>query len=571
MPSPASTVPKPPAFAAAPPRLQLAGIRKSYPGVVANDDVSLMVQPGEIHAVLGENGAGKSTLMKIIYGAVQPDAGAVWFNGQPVQVRNPQEARALGIAMVFQHFSLFDTLTVAENVWLGLDKGLALAEVTRRISAKAAEYGLDVDPLRPVHTLSVGEMQRVEIIRALLGAPQLLILDEPTSVLTPQAVEKLFVVLRRLASEGCSILYISHKLHEIRALCTACTVLRGGKVTGVCNPALESNASLSRLMIGAEPPALQHRAAPPGAPVLRVQGLSLRRADPFGVDLVDVRLEVRAGEVVGIAGVSGNGQKELLAALSGEDTRAAPGSIEIVGPGAGRQGQDVSRQVQDVSRQGPGARRALGLHFVPEERLGRGAVPSMDLAHNLLLTRAEAVAAGGWIRLAALQAQARGIIERFRVRAAGPQAPAQSLSGGNLQKFIVGREIDAQPRLLILAQPTWGVDVGAAAQIRAEILALRDAGCAVLVLSEELDELFELSDRLHVLAKGRLSPAVPRAEATVAQIGAWMSGLWHAEVQAHLAQMAPMPETSPQSPTESPPQTPGAAASSTDGAAHAAA
>ena len=578
MPSPASTVPKPPAFAAAPPRLQLAGIRKSYPGVVANDDVSLTVQPGEIHAVLGENGAGKSTLMKIIYGAVQPDAGAVWFNGQSVQVRNPQEARALGIAMVFQHFSLFDTLTVAENVWLGLDKGLALAEVTRRISAKAAEYGLDVDPLRPVHTLSVGEMQRVEIIRALLGAPQLLILDEPTSVLTPQAVEKLFVVLRRLASEGCSILYISHKLHEIRALCTACTVLRGGKVTGVCNPALESNASLSRLMIGAEPPALQHRAAPPGAPVLRVQGLSLRRADPFGVDLVDVRLEVRAGEVVGIAGVSGNGQKELLAALSGEDTRAAPGSIEIVGPGAGRQGpgagrqgqdagrqgQDAGRQGQDVSRQGPGARRALGLHFVPEERLGRGAVPSMDLAHNLLLTRAEAVAAGGWIRLAALQAQARGIIERFRVRAAGPQAPAQSLSGGNLQKFIVGREIDAQPRLLILAQPTWGVDVGAAAQIRAEILALRDAGCAVLVLSEELDELFELSDRLHVLAKGRLSPAVPRAEATVAQIGAWMSGLWHAEVQAQLAQMA---ETQ----VEIPPENPGAAASSTDGAAHAAA
>ncbi len=560
---------------AAAPRLQLVGMRKSYPGVVANDGVSLTVQPGEIHAVLGENGAGKSTLMKIIYGAVQPDAGEVWFNGRPVQVRNPQQARALGIAMVFQHFSLFDTLTVAENVWLGLDKGLALAEVTRRISAKAGEYGLDVDPLRPVHTLSVGEMQRVEIIRALLGAPQLLILDEPTSVLTPQAVEKLFVVLRRLASEGCSILYISHKLHEIRALCTACTVLRGGKVTGVCNPALESNASLSRLMIGAEPPALQHRAAPPGAPVLRVQGLSLRRADPFGVDLVDVRLEVRAGEVVGIAGVSGNGQKELLAVLSGEDTRAAPGTIEIAGQGAGWQGrdvggqaQDVSGQGQDVSRQGPRARRALGLHFVPEERLGRGAVPSMDLAHNLLLTREEAVAAGGWIRLAALQAQARGIIERFRVRAAGPQAPAQSLSGGNLQKFIVGREIDAQPRLLIVAQPTWGVDVGAAAQIRAEILALRDAGCAVLVLSEELDELFELSDRLHVLAKGRLSPAVPRAEATVAQIGAWMSGLWHAEVQAHLAQMA---ETPLQSPPELPPQTPGAPASSSDGAAHAAA
>jgi ABC-type uncharacterized transport system ATPase subunit len=243
---------------AAPPRLQLAGITKRYPAVVANSDVSLTVQPGEIHAVLGENGAGKSTLMKIIYGSVKPDEGSVHFNGQPVHIRNPQEARALGISMVFQHFSLFDTLTVAENVWLGLDKSLTLAEVTHSITAKAAEYGLDIDPSRPVHTLSVGEMQRVEIIRALLTNPRLLILDEPTSVLTPQAVEKLFVVLKKLASEGCSILYISHKLHEIRELCTACTVLRGGKVTGVCNPQVETNASLSRLMIGAEPPALEH-------------------------------------------------------------------------------------------------------------------------------------------------------------------------------------------------------------------------------------------------------------------------------------------------------------------------
>jgi ABC-type uncharacterized transport system ATPase subunit len=243
------------------PRLQLAHITKRYPAVVANSDVSLTVQPGETHAVLGENGAGKSTLMKIIYGSVKPDEGTVSFNGQPVQIRNPQEARALGISMVFQHFSLFDTLTVAENVWLGLDKSLSLAEVTRRITDKAREYGLDIDPGRPVHTLGVGEMQRVEIIRALLSNPQLLILDEPTSVLTPQAVEKLFVVLKKLASEGCSILYISHKLHEIRELCTACTVLRGGKVTGTCDPRQESNASLSRLMIGAEPPALQYRAA----------------------------------------------------------------------------------------------------------------------------------------------------------------------------------------------------------------------------------------------------------------------------------------------------------------------
>ncbi len=503
-----------------PERLQLTGITKRYPGVVANDEVSLSVQPGEIHAVLGENGAGKSTLMKIIYGAVKPDAGEVRFDGRPVVIRSPQEARQLGIAMVFQHFSLFETLSVAENVWLGLPKSLTLAEVARRISATAAAYGLDIDPELPVHSLSVGQMQRVEIIRALLAQPKLLILDEPTSVLTPQAVDKLFATLRQLASEGCSILYISHKLHEIRALCTACTVMRAGRVTGVCDPRLESNASLSRLMIGAEPPALAHQERRPGAVVLTVQNLDLPRESPFGVDLVDLSFEVCAGEVLGIAGVSGNGQRELLYALSGEDRRAQPASIAIAGRPAGRLS--------------PQRRRALGLHFVPEERLGRGAVPEMDLAHNLLLTRREAVGALGWLKIAHLQRQAEGIIARFRVKAAGPQAPARSLSGGNLQKFIMGREIDARPKLLIVSQPTWGVDVGAAAQIRAEILALRDAGCAVLVVSEELDELFEICDRLHVIAKGRLSPSVARREATRERIGEWMSGLWHADVQWHL-------------------------------------
>ncbi|WP_288898808.1 ABC transporter ATP-binding protein [uncultured Delftia sp.] len=507
--NPPDTVPLP---AAAPPRLQLTGITKRYPAVVANNGISLTVGAGEVHAILGENGAGKSTLMKIIYGAVKPDEGRIEVDGKPVHIRNPQEARQLGIAMVFQHFSLFDTLSVAENVWLGLDKSLPLAEVVQRIESTAHDYGLEVDPHRPVHTLSVGEMQRVEIIRALLTHPRVLILDEPTSVLTPQAVEKLFVVLRRLASEGCSILYISHKLHEIRSLCTACTVLRGGQVTGVCNPAVESNASLSRLMIGSEPPELTHRESQVGASVLRVQGLALPRSEPFGVDLQGIHLDVRAGEVVGIAGVSGNGQKELLYALSGEDTRAAPEMVQIAGREAGRLG--------------PGRRRALGLHFVPEERLGRGAVPSMGLAHNLLLTRKTALGAGGWIRMGQLQEQARAIIARFNVKAGGPNAAAQSLSGGNLQKFIVGREIDARPALLIISQPTWGVDVGAAAQIRGAILQLRDEGCAVLVLSEELDELFEICDRLHVVAKGRLSPSVARADATVQQIGEWMSGLW---------------------------------------------
>jgi general nucleoside transport system ATP-binding protein len=496
-------------------RLELIGITKQYPGVRANDGVHLKVAPGQIHAVLGENGAGKSTLMKIIYGATKPDAGQMAWNGREVDVASPAQARALGISMVYQHFSLFDTLTAAENIWLGLDKALSLASVAEQTRAVSAEYGLPVDPSRPVHTLSVGERQRVEIVRALLTRPQLLILDEPTSVLTPQAVESLFVTLRQLSNEGCSILYISHKLHEIRALCDHCTVLRGGRVVGEVDPRQETNASLSRLMIGADAPALALREGRAGATVLRIAGLALEQRDPFGVTLEDIGFAVRAGEIVGVAGVSGNGQQELLAALSGEDPRAPAGSIQLFG--------------QDIARASPGRRRAAGLHFVPEERLGRGAVPTLSLALNTLLTRTEAVRPSGWLRLGEARALAARLIDGFRVKASGPDALARTLSGGNLQKFIVGREIDAQPKLLIVAQPTWGVDVGAAAQIRGELLRLRNEGCALLVFSEELDELFELCDRLLVIADGRLSPSVPIAEATREQIGEWMSGLWPEE------------------------------------------
>ncbi len=493
-------------------RLELTGISKQYPAVRANDRVALRVQPGEIHAVLGENGAGKSTMMKIIYGAVQPDEGEIRWNGQPVTIKSPAEARHLGVSMVYQHFSLFDTLTAAENVWLGLDKTLSLAEVAQRIGEVAHTYGLDVDAQRPVHTLSVGERQRVEIVRALLTEPQLLILDEPTSVLTPQAVDKLFVTLRQLSDRGCSILYISHKLDEIRALCHHCTVMRGGKVTGEVDPRTETNAGLSRLMIGAEPPPLQHRPSKAGPAVLTVDRLSLQRQDPFAMDLQDVSFEVRAGEIVGIAGVSGNGQQELMAALSGEDPRGAAGSVRLSGT--------------DIAQADPRSRRALGLHFVPEERLGRGAVPLLSLAQNTLLTRTETVSRSGWIHTSRVQRLAQELIARFNVKAGGPNATAKSLSGGNLQKFIVGREIAAGPKLLIVSQPTWGVDVGAAAQIRGELLQLRDEGCALLIVSEELDELFEISDRLLVIAKGRVSPSLPTAQATPMQIGEWMSGLW---------------------------------------------
>ena len=492
--------------------LSIRSVTKKYPLVTANDQVSLEVKRGEIHAVLGENGAGKSTLMKIIYGAVKPDEGEVIFKGQSVHIKNPQEARRLGISMVFQHFSLFETLSVAENVWLGLGKELKLPDVEAKIKLIANEYGLDVDPKSPVHSLSVGERQRVEIIRALLGNPELLILDEPTSVLTPQAVDKLFVVLRRLAERGCSILYISHKLHEIRTLCDVCTVMRAGRVTGQCTPSFESNESLSRMMIGAEPADLVHEAHQTGATVLKVDRLSLQKNDQFGVNLEDIEIDLSKGEILGIAGVSGNGQRELLYVLSGEDVRAKPESIILKG--------------QSVAHLGPTQRRVLGLHFVPEERLGRGAVPTLSLMDNMLLTRSESVGAWGWIDDKPLLKQTQKIIENFNVKASGPQATASSLSGGNLQKFIVGREIDAHPEVLIICQPTWGVDVGAAAQIRSEILRLRNADCAVLVVSEELDELFEISDRIQVISQGHLSPSVSRLDATKELIGSWMSGLW---------------------------------------------
>lgn len=497
-------------------RLELIHISKQYPAVKANDDICLQVAPGEIHAILGENGAGKSTLMKIIYGVIQPDAGEIVWNGHHVKITSPSQARVLGISMVFQHFSLFDTLTAAENVWLGLGRGLQLTEVVERIRTVSDSYGLQVDPLRPVHTLSVGERQRVEIVRALLTQPQLLILDEPTSVLTPQAVQSLFVTLRKLSAEGCSILYISHKLHEIRELCTNCTVLRAGKVTGEVDPRHESNLSLSRLMIGEEPPRLSRARHVAGDLRLQVQKVCLPPPDQFGSALHDVDLNLHAGEVVGIAGVSGNGQQELLKVISGEDRRLRT-------PEAG----SILLEGMDISRFSARRRRAKGLHFVPEERLGRGAVPGHTLAQNMLLTRTESVSRGlGVINRKSLRAQTAQVLADFNVKAPGPQALAKSLSGGNLQKYIMGREISACPKVLIVAQPTWGVDVGASAQIRGALLNLRDAGCAVLVVSEELDELFEVCDRLYVMAGGRLSPSLKIEDASVELVGTWMSGLW---------------------------------------------
>jgi simple sugar transport system ATP-binding protein len=511
------------------PRLQMLGISKIYPSVVANADVNLTVMPGEIHAVLGENGAGKSTLMKIIYGVTKPDEGQVMWEGRQVHINSPHDARKLGIGMVFQHFAVFETLTVAENIALALDDKVTPAELAPRIRAVSEQYGLPLDPLRLVHSMSVGERQRVEIVRCLLQSPRLLIMDEPTSVLTPDAVLKLFESLRRLASEGVSILYISHKLDEIQSLCDKATVLRAGRVAGTANPKQESPRSLAELMIGRALPACVNTPRQPGEVMLAIDGLNVRSDDPFGTRLKDIDLELRSGEIVGIAGISGNGQQELLKAISGERPLRGAG----VGVGAGGGSDQGSGSIRlgalDVGRFDAARRRQLGLGFVPEERLGRGAAPELSLADNALLTgylpaANTGMVKNGLIQRGAVREFARKVIDRFNVKCGGEQSTASSLSGGNLQKFIVGREIALAPKVMVFAQPTWGVDVGAAMLIRQAIIDMRDQGVAVLVLSEELDELFMLSDRIAVLADGCLSRAVPTASTSINQIGVWMSG-----------------------------------------------
>lgn len=495
-------------------RLELRQISKRFPGVLANDSVDLSVAPGEIHALLGENGAGKSTLVKIIYGVLHADEGEMRWEGEPVTVADPHAARNLGIGMVFQHFSLFEAMTVLENIALGIESPGDMKTLAVRVIEVSHAYGLPLDPDREVHTLSVGERQRIEIVRCLLQNPRLLIMDEPTSVLTPQEVDRLFETLRLLSSEGVSILYISHKLDEIKALCDRATILRGGKVVGSCDPKQETAKSMAAMMIGAEVRTLSRRPGSSSGTVrLEVQGLNLDADHAFGVSLKDVTFSVRAGEIFGIAGVAGNGQNELFQALTGERPVHVAEEILIDGKPAGRMGA--------------AARRHLGMCSVPEERNGHAAVPEMSLTENFILSgyRRMKLLSGVFVRNEAAAALAGRVVQEFDVRTSGVGASAGSLSGGNLQKFIVGREIVQDPGVLVVSQPTWGVDAGAAAEIHQALFALAENGSAVVVISQDLDELLTLSDHLAVINLGALSPGMVTAEASIDQIGLLMGGL----------------------------------------------
>nr|WP_245398807.1 ABC transporter ATP-binding protein [Oceaniglobus trochenteri] len=501
--------------------MRIEGLTKAYPGVVANSDVGFDLHAGKVHALLGENGAGKSTLVKMIYGLVRPDSGTMSLRGTPYAPVNPNAARAAGVAMVFQHFSLFDALDVAENISLGMDNPPPRRTLSARIREVSEAYGLPLDPTRRVGELSAGERQRIEIIRCLLQDPKLLIMDEPTSVLTPQEVDILFRTLRQLSAEGTAILYISHKLEEIRALCDGATVLRLGKVVANCTPAEKSASELAELMVGQTLHAPSREGTEVGDTVLTVKGLSMAAPHAFGTSLKDITLDLRAGEVLGIGGVAGNGQDELLAALSGE----APTARDA-----------VTLNGAPIGHLGPNARRALGLLSAPEERLGHAAAPDMSLTENAMLTASQRkhLAHRGFLNWAAARRFAQTVIERFDVRTPGPGHAARSLSGGNLQKFVIGREILQDPGVLVVNQPTWGVDASAAAAIRQALLDLAAKGAAVIVISQDLDELMEVSDRFCAMNEGRLSPARPAEGLSVEEIGLMLGGAHDMEV-AHVA------------------------------------
>ena len=501
------------------PLLEAEKLTKIFGTLKACDGIDLKIGTGEIHALLGENGAGKSTLVKMLFGALQPTSGYIAWKGERFTVTSPAMGRSLGIGMVFQHFSLFDALTAAENIALSLDEKSPLDKIAARAREIGQTYGLPVDPDALVGDLSVGERQRIEIIRCLLQNPDLIILDEPTSVLTPQEADLLFVTLERLRSEGKSILYISHRLEEVRRLCDRATVLRHGKVVGQCDPRTQTAASLARMMVGYDIHVIERLPAEwtDRIPLVEVNGLSQRPRGPFSVALHDISLSINGGEILGIAGVAGNGQGELFEAISGEVLQERPQVVRIRGTDAGRIG---------IS-----ARRRLGAAFVPEERLGHGAVPDMSLTNNLLLSRhstdRKMFLTGGVLKLvseSSLASAAKRIVTQMDVRKSAENPDASALSGGNLQKFLIGRELDRNPSVIVVNQPTWGVDAGAAAHIRQALVDLARSGSAVIVISQDLDELFEISDRIAAMVHGRLSESVPIEAMTMERVGLMMGG-----------------------------------------------
>lgn len=504
-----------------PPALEARNITKQFPGVLANDHISFTLQRGEIHALLGENGAGKSTLMNILYGLYAPDSGEILVHGRPVTIRSSADAIALGLGMVHQEYALVDTLTVAENIMLGTEvaHGPLLDErsANRRIAQLSREYGLDVPPDALVQDLPVGVQQRVEILKALYRNAEILILDEPTAVLTPQETEDLFRVMRGLVARGKSIIFISHKLKEVLSIADRITVLRRGRVVGTTTPAEATEHSLAAMMVGRDVVLeVEKQPAQPGAVVLEVRDLSVLD-DRSQVAVNGVTLQVRAGEVLGIAGVQGNGQSELVEAITGL-REVVRGQVCIAG--------------RDVTGATPRAITELGVAYIPEDRKGTGLVLSYPVADNLVLSTyyRPPFARGIRIQGRAIAEHAEKLVNMFDIRTPSIWTAVGSLSGGNQQKVIVAREFSRPIKLLVASQPTRGIDVGSIEFIHRSIIQQRDAGTAVLLVSAELDEIMALSDRIAVMYKGRILAVLPRDEATRERLGLLMAGIEDARV-----------------------------------------
>jgi simple sugar transport system ATP-binding protein len=493
--------------------LELDGITKRFGALVANDDVTLSLKKGEVLALLGENGAGKTTLMNILFGHYAADAGEVRVLGKPLPSAKPRAAIAAGVGMVHQHFTLAGNLTVLENIVIGSESlwkvGMDREGAERKIRALSAQFGLPVDPAARIGDLSVGERQRVEILKALYREARILILDEPTAVLARPEAEQLFTILRGMAKGGLSIIFISHKLHEVMGASDRVVVLRAGKVVAERVTAETTAAELAELMVGravARPKRAAHEA---GAPVVVAEGLSVTKGGGMALDRV--RFEVRAGEILGIVGVSGNGQAMLGRVLSG-----------LARPDAGT----ITFDGRDISRITPRQAVKLGIGRVPEDRQAQGVVGDLAVWENAVLERLRDFSRLGFVRRRAAEAHAAGLIGRFDIRGAAPATRTRLLSGGNMQKLILGRNLAAGPRFLLANQPTRGLDEGAIAGVHAELLMARAEGAAILLISEDLDEAVGLSDRLQAISKGRLSEPILAEDVDARRLGLMMAGVW---------------------------------------------